>query len=68
MGTDLLSSMHYWDDYNRLKSEKNFLIFNRIGYEIKMEDLPVNHVIIDALQNDISSSEIRKRIKEVSKL
>jgi nicotinic acid mononucleotide adenylyltransferase len=32
MGADLLPNYKYWDEYERLKNEKKFLVFKRQGY------------------------------------
>jgi nicotinic acid mononucleotide adenylyltransferase len=33
MGSDLLPTLHEWDDGDKLISEINFIVFDRRGYE-----------------------------------
>lgn len=33
MGTDLIQSLHWWDEGPRLVNETKFVIFERVGYD-----------------------------------
>ena len=40
MGADLVDTLHYWDNYDDLVNKNDFIIYNRIGYTYKEENLP----------------------------
>ena len=62
-GTDLLSSLPFWDEGKTLLEEIKFLLILRTGYPLKTELLPKNYVLIESTFVGASSSEARKRIK-----
>ena len=66
MGSDLLKSLHLWDEAEKLKSEWNFLIFHRAGVgEIDPSTLPSKYRLVeDAVFTGISSTMIRKRVQD----
>lgn len=64
MGSDLLKSLHLWDEAEKLKSEYPFIIFHRGGVgEIESKTLPSKYQLVEkAVFTDISSTMIRNRI------
>lgn len=64
MGSDLLKSLHLWDEAEKLKSEFPFIIFHRAGFgEIDPNTLPSKYQLVEkAVFTDISSTMIRTRI------
>lgn len=65
---DIVKDLHWWDEGAKLKEEINFIILNRTGYEIKQEDKPKKHKMVEgAVTSNLSSTELRKRIKNAEK-
>ena len=72
MGSDLIKSLHLWDDGPRLINEMKMIIFRRKGYDnealFNHENFPKNDpVVVDeekSLIGVISSTEIRRRVCE----
>lgn len=72
MGSDLIKSLHLWDDGARLINEMQMIIFRRKGYDndvlFNHENFPKNDpIVVDeekSLIGVISSTEIRRRVSE----
>ncbi len=72
MGSDLIKSLHWWDDGERIINEMPMIIFRRKGYNneelFSHTNFPKNDpIIIDeekSLIGVISSTEIRRRVCE----
>ena len=72
MGSDLIKSLHWWDDGERMINEMPTIIFRRKGYNneelFSHANFPKNNpIIIDeekSLIGVISSTEIRRRVCE----
>ena len=70
MGSDLIKSLHWWDEGERLINEMPMIIFRRKGYDndelINHENFPKNDpIVVDeekSLIGVISSTEIRRRV------
>ena len=70
IGSDLVPGLHNW--HPRMLLDINYIIYNRMGYEHIFDGsqkhlLPEKYELIDTDKNligMISSTEIRKRIKE----
>jgi nicotinate (nicotinamide) nucleotide adenylyltransferase len=70
MGSDLVQSLHWWDEGPRLINDTKFIIYERAGYDqaaIKQhENYPKNDPIVvpkaECLIGMISSTEIRRRV------
>lgn len=63
MGSDNLGKLDNWKDAKRLISENHFLIYPRLGYNNGSYDDHPNFTFCDLPIIEISSTEIRKRIK-----
>jgi nicotinate-nucleotide adenylyltransferase len=63
IGSDSWQNIHRWKNYEQLISKYAFIIYNRPGFEVK-EKHGANITIMDAPLLDISSTYIRKQIKE----
>lgn len=61
IGGDMVADLSNWKDIDKLVKLVHFVGVNRPGYEVET-DYPV--VWVDTLEVDISSSLIRKRVKE----
>ena len=65
---DLVKDLSLWDDGAKMKEEINFLILNRIGFEIKPMDLPRKYKMVEgAIGSSLSSTELRRRVKAADK-
>ena len=71
IGSDLIPTLHLWHEFKSLKSEINFVIYNRVGYEINLENkafadnFPEKYIYNPVAKNlfgEISSTEVRNRI------
>ncbi|CDW84809.1 nicotinate-nucleotide adenylyltransferase [Stylonychia lemnae] len=71
IGSDLIPTLNQWHEGEKLLQEIDFVIFNRIGYEI-MNDQDKKHLLpknyeyqenYQSLLGMISSTEVRNRIK-----
>lgn len=64
IGSDLLSELENWKNYEELIKKAKFLIVKRYGYEI--DSLPPNSDYIKDFEakTKVSSTEIRKKIRE----
>lgn len=64
IGSDILYEIDAWHKYKDLLKEIDFIVFERKGYEIKnVKGLNIIYLIKEK-SSSISSSEIRKNIKE----
>jgi len=63
MGSDNLDKLDSWKQSNRLISSHQFLIYPRLGYNNKTYESHQNFQFYDLPIVEISSTEIRKRIK-----
>ena len=69
-GADILLQMEKWHGREHLMKEAKFIIFSRPNYSIKNPGLNIEKIIYD-LTEDVSSTEVRKRIldgKSISEL
>ena len=72
MGSDLIKSLHLWDDGERLINEMPIIVFRRKGYDneelFNHANFPKNDpIVVDeekSLIGVISSTEIRRRVCE----
>jgi nicotinate-nucleotide adenylyltransferase len=62
IGADSFENLPKWKNYNILVSDYHFIVYKRTGTNIKLP-LPVNFHLLDAPLLELSSSEIRSRIK-----
>lgn len=67
MGADLLASLHTWHQAEEFKKEVSFIIFQREGFDGKIDPsiLPEVHVLVEGVFTGMSSTKIRKRIETV---
>ncbi len=63
MGSDGFQNINKWKNAEQLLKNTSIIIYKRPGFDIK-EELPANIVIVDAPLLEISSTHIRKLIKE----
>lgn len=63
MGADSFQNIHRWKNYEQLIAQCSFIVYNRRGFEIK-ETHGARITMLDAPVLDISSTYIRKQIKE----
>ena len=63
MGSDLLDTLHLWNEADKLKEEISFIIYRRSHSNINSNSLPLNYILINTTFVASSSSEIRNRIK-----
>ena len=68
MGSDLLDTLHLWNEGEKLKEEIPFLIYRRSHSLINETTLPKNYILINTTFIASSSSEIRNRIKRHTEL
>ena len=76
MGSDLIKSLHWWEEGDRLINEMPMIIFRRKGYDnealFEHENFPRNNpIVVDeekSLIGVISSTEIRRRVCENSQI
>lgn len=63
IGSDIVKSKSYerWKDWDTLKALINFLVVSREGF--KIEDLPANFILIEGKISNISSTNIRERVR-----
>lgn len=62
LGSDLLEGLKRWHHGAELMKEVNFIIFVRIGFTMKKENLPEKYIIVVTSFIGSSSTEIRNRI------
>jgi len=63
MGSDGFQNINKWKNAEQLLKNTSIIIYKRPGFDIK-EKLPANIVVVDAPLLEISSTHIRKLIKE----
>ncbi len=64
VGSDILHEIKKWHNYKKLLDETRFIVFGRKSYPIKkIKELKIFYLIRQETKN-ISSTEIRKRVKE----
>lgn len=63
MGSDGFQNINKWKNAEQLLKNTSIIIYKRPGFDIK-EKLPANILIVDAPLLEISSTHIRKLIKE----
>ena len=66
MGTDSFQNISRWKNPELLLKNYSFILYPRPGFEIK--DIPSNVELIDAPLLEISSTAIRKKIKDGSSI
>jgi nicotinate-nucleotide adenylyltransferase len=71
IGSDLLTSLHEWDLYDKFKEETSFIVVPRYGYQINYAALAdlTNYEILEnsdwsEFVSALSSTNVRNRIKE----
>lgn len=64
LGADSFQNLDKWKNADFLKTNYNFIIYNRLGTPINKEAVASNFHILNAPIIELSSTEIRKRIKE----
>jgi nicotinate-nucleotide adenylyltransferase len=63
MGADSFQNIHRWKNFEQLCATYSFIIYNRPGFDIE-DTLGARLTILDAPLLQISSSSIRRQIKE----
>jgi nicotinate-nucleotide adenylyltransferase len=63
MGSDSFSNIHRWKNYEQLVSQYSFIVYNRPGFPIS-DTYGARLQVVDAPLLEISSTFIRKQIKE----
>ncbi|UTR14346.1 nicotinate (nicotinamide) nucleotide adenylyltransferase [Salipaludibacillus sp. LMS25] len=66
MGGDSLENFHKWYKYEELSQLLPFIVLTRPGYEIAQPTLFRELTVIKNIKLDVSSTEIRKKIKDGS--
>lgn len=62
-GSDILHEIKRWHKYEDILKEIDFIIFKRVGYDVKnIRGLNITH-LIEEKPSSISSSEIREKIE-----
>ena len=74
MGTDLIPTLLQWDEGQRLVDEVNFVIYNRVGYDIQWYldslSMPKKYKYkkdAKVVYGDISATEVRNRVASSKK-
>ncbi|MDR2928909.1 MAG: nicotinate-nucleotide adenylyltransferase [Cytophagaceae bacterium] len=68
IGSDNLSDLSKWKESEKLICSYRFIVYPRPNYPVKDAELPVNFEIIEAPLLNISSTMIRKSIKDGKQL
>ncbi|CAD8157134.1 unnamed protein product [Paramecium octaurelia] len=64
IGSDLVNTLPNWVEGQKLIAETNFIILNRSSHKIdQITNLPPKYELVQNFEYGISSTEIRKRIK-----
>ena len=63
MGADSFQNLHRWKNYEQLVKHYSFIVYNRPGFEIN-ETHDAKITLVDAPMLEISSTFVRKQIKE----
>jgi nicotinate-nucleotide adenylyltransferase len=64
MGSDSFQNLHRWKNYEKILSQYSIYVYSRPGFEVKNIDHAANIKFLKAPLLDISSTGIRKAIKE----
>ena len=71
MGSDLIPTLKLWHEPEKLVTEVNFVLYNRVGYDIEKllssPDMPKNYIYAKdskSIFGEVSSTEVRRRIAE----
>lgn len=59
IGADNLAKLHKWENFEKLKSEVEFIVVTRRGYEVKNDIIPFRKIDLNI---DISSSFLRDKL------
>lgn len=76
LGTDLLPTVHKWENGTNLLQEFSFIVYQRHGYTIDFTapfdyPLPEHFTVLNpkqAIISKLSSTEVRNRIKAIKEL
>jgi len=68
MGSDNLAKLDSWKDASRLISENHFLVYPRLGYNNGSYDEHPNFTFCNLPIVELSSTDIRKRLKSKSSI
>ena len=63
MGADSFQNIHRWKNFEQLVARYSFVVYNRQGFEIE-DTYGANITVLDAPMLQISSTYIRKLVKE----
>ncbi len=65
-GSDSAITLPEWKEYKKILELCKFIVFERPGFPLSLlkEDIKRQIIVVDSLNLDISSREIRRRIKE----
>lgn len=63
MGADSFQNIHRWKNFEQLVAQYSFVVYNRPGFDIE-DTFGANVTILDAPLLQISSTYIRRQIKE----
>lgn len=63
MGSDSFQNIHRWKNFEQLVENYSIIIYNRPGFEVK-ERYGADLTILDAPLLDVSSTFVRKQLKE----
>ena len=71
MGSDLIPTLKTWHEGEKLVSDVNFVLYNRVGYDIDqmmgLPSMPKRYLYAPGAKGDfgeVSSTEVRRRIAE----
>ena len=71
MGSDLIPTLNTWHEGEKLISDVNFIVYNRVGYDIDqmmgLPTMPKRYLYAPGAKSifgEVSSTEVRKRIAE----
>lgn len=64
VGSDSFQNIKKWKNSDVLLKNYSILIYERVGFKIRPENLPANVTLLNAPLIEISSTEIRNMIKE----
>ena len=68
IGSDLLSSLKFWDFYDEILKFKKFIIFERDDYEIENFEIPpYSTLVFNEVPKNLSSTKIRDIVMNFSK-
>lgn len=64
IGSDNWAIFNKWKDYGRILSEYGVIVYPRPGFPVDEAALPDNVSLVDAPVSDVSSTEIRGKLRE----